>query len=641
VSDRLRSDFFEARVASAVETARRQMREGRGEELMRAVLRELAAESTWKRQEALERLAALDGYDSLLPPLREALADAADPERRNAARSALTALASPGAADPDPAIRFLASLAESDPDPDVRVLAVAALGEAAHPRGRALLERRLGDPDPNVSAAAADSLGMLGDPRAVPALIEAAGAEPFWTRSAAVVALGKLQDARAIPALAAAVSEPWLSAAAAEALGEIGDPAGLDPLRRAVDAGDGDARRAALRAAACILGRHSEVTPPDWLREALRGQEAELAAELEDRADPEPARLLGLAGTPRAVEALLDQFATPGREEVGAVGLALLPPRAAAAAILGRLASSEGDQRTLLLASLPALHDPEDVRRIAALLSDPDAETRAAAAEALGRSDHAAVLEVLPGLLAQPEARVGAARVYAHLGGDACGPLMGLLEDAEPRVRAAVAEGLAGCGDAYLPQIRAALRRETDAQTRQALALALGRIGGEEAASVLISELGAEDPSLRFAVVRALGESRADSAFAALLDALLDPLPEIQAAAMHALGELGDPRAEVPLSRRMGDPDRDLRRTAVLALNRLPLPGAVARLRDALSDPDREIRLTAIRTLLRLDWRDALPQLEAIADSDADPLVRRTAASAAANLGGRPGGKPG
>ncbi len=631
MSERPFSDLFQADVPEAAEIARRRVREGDGPALARAILLELSGQASWRRQRALERLAALDDYAPLLAPFAEALADGSDPERRNAARSALSALAAPDAANPNPAVGWLAGLAEENADPDVRVLAVAALGEAAQPRARALLERLLLDPDPNVASAAAEALGQLADPRAVPALLEATTSGDFWTRAAAVVALGRLRDPRALPALARAVAEPWLASAAAHALGEIGEPEGLAALRRALAHG-GETRDAALRAAASILGHYPGEEAPDWLRDALRGSEARLTAELEAEGEPDFARLLGLAGTPAAAGELLDQLALPGRKEVGAIGLALLPEAVAREAILRRLGSAGEGERALLLGSLPPLSGADEVRAAAGWLSDPDAETRAAAAEALGRSDRAAVLEALPALLENPDARVGAARVFGYFGTEACAPLVDLLSDPEARVRAVAAEGLGRCGDLHLPRIREALGRESDARARQALASALGRIGGEEAAAALLPWAAADDPALRFAAVRALGESGADAAYPALLEALLDPLPEIQAAALRGLGELGDARAETPLTERLRDPDRDLRRTAVLALDRLSHPGALERLREALSDSDREVRLTAVRALQRLPDPRSEEALQRVADSDSDPHVRQAAARAADRL---------
>ncbi|MET0399254.1 MAG: HEAT repeat domain-containing protein, partial [Longimicrobiaceae bacterium] len=237
-----------------------------------ALLAAVSGDSAWEREQALREVRAVARPEALLPELEAALRDGGDAERRNAARSLLAALAAPGA--PGGALALLDRLATEDPDGDVRVLAASALGEAANPEARPPLERALADPDPNVAAAAADALGSLGDPRALDALAAALGGGDPWTRIAAAVAMGRLCDPRALPALAEAARDPVVGPAAAEAIGEIGDPAGLEALRAPAQTADG--RLAALEAAGLLLAALPGA-PPEWLREAARAEQAELA----------------------------------------------------------------------------------------------------------------------------------------------------------------------------------------------------------------------------------------------------------------------------------------------------------------------------------------------------------------------------
>jgi HEAT repeat protein len=372
-----------------VETVRRLLGSGRSDEAADAVLDAARAPGKWDEEAFRAGIQGVAGLERLLPPLEAALRGD-DAGRRNAARSALAALAAPGGM---PAARArLSALVRDDADPDVRLLAATALGEAGHRDGRPALEAALADRDPNVAAAAADALGVLGDPRAVDALaaaLAAAAADP-WRRVGLVVALGRLHDPRAIPALAAAGRDPNpnVAAAAAEALGETGDAAAMEALRGPAAAQDAGVRAAALDAGAALIGAAGGA--PGWLREAARAGEAALARRFEARQDGCAALLLGAAGTSSAAVRLVAAATDPDHAPGVAAGLALLPPEVALAAVLPRLADAPPEARRVLAGALPPAATPDDVQRLLPLLGDDDAEVRAAAVEALSRGAPAA-----------------------------------------------------------------------------------------------------------------------------------------------------------------------------------------------------------------------------------------------------------
>jgi HEAT repeat protein len=625
------SRFFEADPADAGDIARALFVEGRAAPLNDRLLHELTSDSTWARDQALARLCALSDYEPLLEPLAASLSDDDDAERRNAARSALAALAGARAKAPVPALRLLFGLLGDDSESDVRLLAASALGESGNPKAREALEGALDDPEANVVSAAADALGILGDVRAVPALERVAREGDFWTRVAAVVSLGRLGDARALPTLAAALREPWLMSAAADALGEIGDPAALDALRERL-AEEGGGRENALRAIAGIYSSHPGHPVPDWLRSGLAGEEAELERRLIRGDDPEAGRLLGLTGSAAAAAALVRSLSLPGREDAVAAGLALLPREIATDAIIERLSAGKDDTRILLLGALPPLDTEASIAVVVEDLSDPDPEVRAAAAEALARSGEALVVPALERAIRDPAAQHGAALAYSRLGGSRCEPLLELLRSESAPVRTAAAEGLGRCGDRYVAQLREAIRSERDASARRALVRSLGASRTLEAVEELVPLLESDDPGTRFAAVQALGRTGLPAAFEPLVSALADAREEIRASALVALGEIGDPRAGGPLAEHLGVPDRDLRRTAIFALDRIERPAVTQELLTALRDPDREVRLTAVRVLHRLRLPEAGAALRQVADYDPEPLVRQAADSAISGL---------
>jgi HEAT repeat protein len=454
---------------------------------------------------------------------------------------------------------------------------------------------------------------------------------------AAVVALGRLRDRRAVTPLAQIAGDPLLAEATAVALGEIADPAGLEPLRALLVNATPSLQKVVHRAAASVLAAHPDTPVPDWLRASLRGHEEELGVALRRERDDCAARLLGAAGTPEAARQLGDCLGDPELQPAAAAGLALLPRAVATASLLRRLPHTEGEGRAALLRSLPPLADAEEVRQVLPCLADAHAGARAAAAEALGHAPEALALPALLEALGDPALREGAAQALGRVGPVRCDPLLDLLDDADARVRAAAAEALAGCGAKPGERLREALRRETDSAARRAMIHALGAGGGgSEAIGDLVALLESDDVGVRFAAASALGETRDPDALAPLLGALGDPAREVQAAALRALGRLGDPRAGEPLVRRLDAGGRDLRRTAAAALREIAPAAARDRLLRALDDRDWEIRLAAVRTLERLGDGELEAPLRQVAETDPDALVREAAEAALAAHAGRP-----
>lgn len=603
--------------------------EGRREELVEAVLGLLAGDTSWLRDIAISLLRRIRPDAALVDLLLAELASGSHPDRRNAARTSLSTLSAPGSFDPSvPLPRLLERLAH-DEDVDVRILAANALGESHNPRAREALEAALHDPQPNVVAAAAEALGELNDPRAVTALIALAERRDFWTGNAAAVALGRLEDPRAIRVLAELTRDPWLAAEAARALGATGDSAALDALQDMMGMPE-EQRAEGIRAAAAIVAR-TGVPTPAWLRAALAEDEAALAERLSDAGDAEAARLLGMTGTGSATQALLNRL----REDpdgAAAVGLELTPAAIRAEAILERLPTAPHDELASLLTLLPPLSDRAAIESVARWLADEDAEVRSAAAEALRHADVEHTLQVLDLLRQDPEARLGVALTYGRMGSNQCTPLLEMLQDPDPEVRAAAADGAGRCGLATVERLATALEEEKTPGAARALVRALGTVGGDEAVSALERVLEQGDATLRFEAVRALGCTAAPRAFPLLLSALDDPDPGIRTMALSALGDLGDVRAEEPLARHIDDPDRDRRRMAAAALERLYGEESAARLEGALADPDREVRLVAVTALSRLRLPGTIAALERVAEEDPDPVVRHTAVSMAARL---------
>ncbi|QQR75355.1 MAG: serine hydrolase [Holophagales bacterium] len=230
--------------------------------------------------------------------------------------------------------------------------------------------------------------------------------------------------------------------------------------------------------------------------------------------------------------------------------------------------------------------------RIAALvaaldtaLDDHAAETRFAAATALGTCGTAAVPALVVASDAAPAGvRQGAVRALgwiAAAGSDGRTAVLSVLPaltarlaDPEPLVREAAAEALGRCGppaSAAVPALVAAFADE-DPYLGGAAAVALGRIG---AASVPALGEALADPreGVRQSAAIALGRlgSRAAPAVAALARTLADGSAVVRGMAATALGEIGPPAGEVlpSLVAALSDPDEAVRRAVRTAIGRI------------------------------------------------------------------------
>jgi len=155
-------------------------------------------------------------------------------------------------------------MALDDPDKDVQWRAVESLARFGEKATAPLLEAlkspktknqaqealvKIGTPavaglidiirDKNLSgitrAAAAKALGKIGDTADTAALMEAVKERDLALRREAVVALGRLKEKKALTLLNRLMQNPELKKFAAEALGEIGDAEAVRPLIRAMN----------------------------------------------------------------------------------------------------------------------------------------------------------------------------------------------------------------------------------------------------------------------------------------------------------------------------------------------------------------------------------------------------------------------
>ncbi len=300
--------------------------------------------------------------------------------------------------------------------------AAQALGELKDAQAVQSLIAALDDKNQWVRIVAAEALGQIGDRSAMHALVFALDDPSIWVRRACVVALGQIGDEQAVAplmerllappdndwpeevrdAIARALgaiggiaiqmlldalehADPWISGAAARALGHIGDPQAILPLTRLVKGEQQWVRSAATHALAQIADARA-------VRAALTADEAPRAfwklmalKEIDER-------------TVQQLTALLDD---PDQ------GI-----RARAAEVLSQLGNEPGGESlgAAFQAERPA---PNGDQPLVVALQDPVAEVRLAAAEALGKAGDANAVPALNRALTDADSRVRAAAARA------------------------------------------------------------------------------------------------------------------------------------------------------------------------------------------------------------------------------------
>jgi cyclophilin family peptidyl-prolyl cis-trans isomerase/HEAT repeat protein len=358
------------------------------------------------------------------------------------------------------------------------------------------------------------------------------------------------------------------------ALGRIGDPEALGPLRAALTEGDPETRQVALAS----LGQLDAVAHPD-AEKVLRAF-LDLSQKAADRRVA--IESLGRVGSLDSVGPLLQALESPEPRM-----------RASAAAALGQMAARElapGEQAMVALAS----H-----------LDDSDVAVRKSAAFALSRckeiSDGArgAIGTALAKALrndGDAEVRIMSGRAMGALDAGGAGYLLAALENDEDwRVRTAAATALG--------------RRATAKQRARGLGLAWKRLADDPARltspdlhvlrALLVEAVARPSPEL----ARALGaiEGGASKTLASSTDpAARLALAHVQCAAALAQDRLKHQPARVARCA-AGDPalitEVERKLLVVSALEGSTEPGVQKRLRALADDPDARVRLAVIEAL--------------------------------------------
>lgn len=405
------------------------------------------------------------------------------------------------------------------------------------------------------------------------------------------------------------------------------------------------ARRHLLWALDGIAGGLPEATTPliDLLDDQTPDLRAQAARALGERRvpiapgpltallnDPEPTvRLqaviaLGRIGDPKAVASLLPALADADPFTAFSARQALRRINAWSAAAVG-LDSPGPTIRLALLAAMEEQYEPEAVAALAGFASDSDrpAVERARALAYLAQVHHKAKSWDGKWWGTRPTHGKPPAK---ELDWDGTPIVLKTVRDllADPQVavrRAAVQAVRDELDHEALPLLRARFAAETDLDARRELALAFSYFDNEAALPMLISALS--DPNtpepVRDASLIAVGIIGGNQAARALIDLLdradvsNDRLPKI----IQALVAIRSTEAIPQMLARLDSPDASVRAALVEGLGKIGrAEGVSARVLPLIGDPDLAVRKAAIAAAAALNDREAVPPLMAAALKD-------------------------
>jgi cyclophilin family peptidyl-prolyl cis-trans isomerase/HEAT repeat protein len=431
---------------------------------------------------------------------------------------------------------------QSDADPEVREMAAFAMGLIGDAAAAPALMTALSDPDPRIHGRAAEALGLLAHTPAAP---------PIGAMIAAHVNANVLNglnpDDMGYPK-APSVEAVRLGAYALVRLGSY------DGLAGAFLGSDGRPR-SRWWPIGYAFQRVNDPRAAPVLLDLFNG-EGQLTRAFAAR---------GLAATkdPRAATALLaaaEDAGVPLAVRIQAVrGIAAIGD-ARGAAVMRRLITSPRIDQNLQLEAITALshlRDPGAVELLIDLVSAAWPSARAAALNALAKTDVETFIS----------------------------SISGLDPDAHWSVRAALATTLGDLGRERAVEPLTAMLNDSDQRVIPSVLDALAKLGAPNAAEALTARLKADDPVVRGAAARGLATIKAVNAVAALTEAFKtgqrDGLYVARTSALDALAALDPAAARPVLTSALADRDWAVRVRAAEHLRKIDGAADVSSMRPA------------------------------------------------------------
>jgi HEAT repeat protein/cyclophilin family peptidyl-prolyl cis-trans isomerase len=463
----------------------------------------------------------------------------------------------------------------------------------------------LQDTEPRVRRRAALAAGRVRLPEAVPGLTALLTTDKdVEVRQMAAFAMGLIGDASAAPALITALADAdaMIQGRAAEALGLIGHkPAAAEVgamVAKHITAGvlnglnaDDMGTPKAAPIEAVRLGLYALVRLGSY--DALASAAIDGTGQARSRWWP-VAFALQRVNDPRAATALLGLLSGEGQltRAFAARGLGVLKEQRAAQPFL-TMAESAAEPLAVRIQAVRGLALLGDARGGAALrrlITSPQVNQnlQLEAIVALGQLRQPASIDLLIDLVSAqwPSARAAALQALARTDTDTfVSAISGLDPDAHWSVRAALATALGGLEKERAEAPLMNLLRDGDQRVVPSAIDALAKVGATAAIPEIVARLKAEDQVVRAAAARALGTLKAPGVAPALSEALTlaqrDGLYVARAAALDALVAV-DPAVATPLLvTALADKDWAVRLRAAEHLRKLDPAADVSAMRPA------------------------------------------------------------
>src|SRR5688572_19129410 len=221
----------------------------------------------------------------------------------------------------------------------------------------------------------------------------------------------------------------------------------------------------------------------------------------------------------------------------------------------------------------------------------------------------------------------GLARVLGWLDGEAVQRALTRLLG-QDTVRSHVVEALVRNGAGVVVRLIEQLHAE-DLDTRQAAAVALGRIGDRRATAPLVAAL--EEPELTLAAAGALARIGDGAAFEGLVMRLGDPDPAVRQAVIAALNSIGHEDMPRRIAALLTDADPIVRDSALKIAGYFGYGDCLERVLACCRDESEAVRRTAVEQLPFFEDGVVFDTLASALDHDA-ASVRAAAASALARV---------
>lgn len=487
-----------------------------------------------------------------------------------------------------PVVPGLVSLLR-DEEPEIQAYAALVLGQIKDPEQRPTIIAALmhsldtaakSENTINLRFNIIEALGRLKASQAVDRLLEILTEDNFFLSFGVIHALGEIGDSRAQATLLSLIDDEMLDYAAIGALKNAGDLSAIGPIANWLGAPKGDA----TVAAPALAGIIRNYGLPGSMPEKNTRQLIEIGYSLSSSLNQEA----------------LDKLLSAAQEEE----------------------SPETDKSA-------HLSDLALVMGVLALAEDHELGS-----ENTDRANGSETFAALMRLLKNPNSYRDAASSLVRLGKHSIPWLVGVLQpgpdgmedetDCIYRREAALALGRIG-DPAAVPHLEAALK-SGEAEVVTASAESLGEIGGEQAATAILSQIGHPSAAVRKAVTKVLQSIQEFVPVSDLILLLESADPLVKEAAIHLLAARKDisrnQTAVVPLIlEALGDHHLQVRRAAVEALPFFKDPQIPSALTDALQRGEPELRAAAARSLASCSPAFALPLLYT-ALQDEDPWIR-------------------